>query len=48
MCAILIKHSYSQVINIFVEVLNKKLRGNFFFVIKPKWNLFWKTSDIVF
>ena len=41
--AILIKHFYSQVMNIFVEALNKKLWGKSFFVIKPK--LFWRIED---
>ena len=33
---ILIKHFYSQVINIFEEVLNQNYGENIFFVIKPK------------
>ena len=35
-CGILIKHFYSQVINIFEEVLNQNYGENIFFVIKPK------------
>ena len=48
---ILIKHFYSQVINIFVKVQNKKLWAKSFLVIKPKRKLFlfrhWKKHYII-
>ena len=47
---ILIKHFYSQVMNIFVKVHNKKLWAKSFLVIKPKRKLFlfrhWKKHYI--
>ena len=48
--AILIKHFYSQVMNIFVEVHNKEMWTKSFLVIKPKRKLFvfthWKKHYI--
>ena len=46
--AILIKYNYSQVMNIFVEVLNKKLWVKSFFVLKPKKDLFGESWTCLF
>ena len=50
MSAILIKHFYSVAMNIFVEVLSKKMCGKFklFFIIKPKLKQFWRIVDTPF
>ena len=38
----------SQVLNIFVKVLNKKCLVKFFFMIKAKGKLFWRTAEAPF
>ena len=42
---ILMKYFHSQVMNIFVEVLNKEFWGKSFFLIKLKRKLIWRIAD---
>ena len=45
MSTILIKHFYSKVSKTTVNYSTTKCGWNLFFVIKPKWKLFWRIID---